>query len=98
MPTLSAAYVSVTDAGLKPSSSRNPVTRSPPCQPEVYWPRAEAAASPSGVSGTVTASRTFSFSARRWSASNEIGSSIAVNASSCRRWFWMTSRAAPTPS
>ncbi|CNV48549.1 Uncharacterised protein [Mycobacterium tuberculosis] len=26
------------------------------------------------------------------------GSSIAVSASSCMRWFWMTSRAAPMPS
>ena len=27
-----------------------------------------------------------------------IGSSIAVSARSCSRWFWITSRAAPTPS
>ena len=32
------------------------------------------------------------------SASNAAGSSIAVSASSCSRWFWITSRAAPMPS
>ena len=41
---------------------------------------------------------TFCFSARRFAASNEIGSSIATSASSWRRWFWITSRAAPMPS
>ena len=49
-------------------------------------------------SGTLTADRTFSFSPRRSRASKETGSSIAVSASSCSRWFWMTSRAAPMPS
>ncbi len=35
---------------------------------------------------------------RSESASNDTGSSIAVSASSCSRWFWMTSLAAPIPS
>ena len=51
-----------------------------------------------GRSGSRTAESTFSFSIRTASASNETGSSIAVSASSCSRWFWMTSRAAPMPS
>ena len=90
-----AAYVSVVDCGFMPSSSRKPSTFSPPCQPPAYWPRAvERARS----FGSVTAASTFSFSARRSFASNEIGSSIAVSAMSCSRWFWMTSRAAPMPS
>jgi hypothetical protein len=41
---------------------------------------------------------TLIFSARSSSEENETGSSIAVNASSCSRWFWITSRAAPMPS
>jgi hypothetical protein len=44
------------------------------------------------------AESTFCFSVRRLSASNETGSSIAVSAISCSRWFWITSRAAPMPS
>ena len=67
----------------------------PPCQPAAYWPRAVVRPR---SSGSWTADSTFSFSARSASASKETGSSIAVSASSCIRWFWMTSRAAPMPS
>ena len=67
----------------------------PPCQPAAYCPRAVVAAR---SSCNWTADSTFSFSARSASASNETGSSIAVRASSCIRWFWITSRAAPMPS
>ena len=44
------------------------------------------------------ADRTFVFSAVRSAAEKETGSSMAVNAISCSRWFWMMSRAAPIPS
>ena len=71
------------------------MTWRPPCQPAEYWPRAD----PSAMSaGSRTADSTFSFSWRSESASNDTGSSIAVSARSCSRWFWMTSRAAPIPS
>ena len=46
-----------------PSSSRNPGTCRPPCQPSVYWPR-EVCRSRS--SGRVSAERTFSSTGRRW--------------------------------
>ena len=71
------------------------MTFSPPCHPAAYWPRAVDLAR---SLGSRTAERTFSFSARRSCASKETGSSIAVSASSCSRWFWITSRAAPMPS
>ncbi|SKW24341.1 Uncharacterised protein [Mycobacteroides abscessus subsp. abscessus] len=38
------------------------------------------------------------FSACNSAGEKLMGSSIAVKASSCSRWFWMTSRAAPMPS
>ena len=76
-------------------SSWKPLTNSPPCSPEVYWPRAEC--SPRS-SGSTTDSSTLAFSRLRWLALNEAGSSMAVRASSWSRWFWITSRAAPTPS
>jgi hypothetical protein len=95
MVSRSAAYVSVVEPGGIPDSSRNPGTSMPPCQPAEYCPRAVPTARSSGM---VTAERTFSFSERSESAEKETGSSMAVRASSCSRWFWMTSRAAPMPS
>lgn len=67
----------------------------PPCQPPAYCPRAVVLLS--GPIALVPES-TLIFSARRARGSNDSGSSIAVKASSCSRWFWMTSRAAPMPS
>ena len=46
-------------------------------------------------SGSEIARSTLSFSVRISSAENSTGSSIAVSASSCSRWFCSTSRAAP---
>ena len=93
--SFTAAYVSVVEPWATPCSSRYPTTSSSPCHPWVYWPRAVSRPMSAGM---VTAESTFSFSARRSRALNETGSSIAVRASSWRRWFWMTSRAAPMPS
>ena len=90
-----AANVSVRDCGLNPSSSFSPGTSSPPCQPPVYWPC--AVVSLSGWTSWVALS-TLIFSSRSSLDENETGSSIAVNARSCSRWFWITSRAAPMPS
>ncbi|OUD85401.1 hypothetical protein BC477_13395 [Clavibacter michiganensis subsp. michiganensis] len=95
MSSRMAAYVSVRDSGSMPSSSRKPTTSSPPCQPPAYCPRAVAV---ERSFGRRTADSTFSFSSRRLDASNATGSSMAVRARSCRRWFWITSRAAPMPS
>ena len=67
----------------------------PPCHPLAYWPRLVCLPS---SRGRVTARSTFSFSMRTSSAAKDSGSSIAVSASSCSRWFWITSRAAPMPS
>ena len=78
-----------------PSSSRKPWTFSPPAHPAAYWPRAVVR---SRRAGSVADLSTFCFSMRRLSASKAMGSSIATSAISCRRWFWMTSRAAPMPS
>ena len=50
------------------------------------------------VGGARRTTSTFCFSIRRLSASNDVGSSIAISAISCSRWFWITSRAAPMPS
>ena len=41
---------------------------------------------------------TFTFSSRSESGSASTGGSIASSATTCRRWFWITSRTAPTPS
>ena len=41
------------------------------------------------------AENTLTFSLRMASAWNEAGGSIAVRASSCRRWFWNMSRSTP---
>ncbi|CAM5734940.1 hypothetical protein SFUMM280S_04816 [Streptomyces fumanus] len=71
------------------------MTFSPPCQPAAYCPRTVCRPR---SSGSRTARNTFSFSVSSDSASKAAGSSIAVRASNCRRWFWMTSRAAPMPS
>ena len=45
-----------------------------------------------------TAFITFATSSRRALESPETGGSIARSPTICRRWFWMTSRMAPTPS
>src|SRR5580698_7318964 len=60
-----------------PSSSRKPITWRPPCQPAAYWPRAVPSAR---SAGSRTAERTFSFSWRSESASNDTGSSVAGGA------------------
>ncbi|CPU66864.1 Uncharacterised protein [Mycobacteroides abscessus] len=95
MSTRIAAYVSVVEVSGMPSSSRKPMTSSPPCQPAAYCPRAVCRDS---SRGSRTAESALIFSARREGASNDTGSSIATSASSWSRWFWMTSRAAPMPS
>ena len=84
----------VESAGM-PSSSKKPGTLIPPDQPASYCPRAVVRSS---RAGSRTDESTLSFSVTRLAASKEIGSSIATSASSWRRWFWMTSRAAPMPS
>ena len=78
------------------SSSRKPLTFSPPAQPAAYWPRDGVQVEP--LAGAGPTQRIFCFSIRRLCASNETGSSIAISAISCSRWFWITSRAAPMPS
>ena len=83
------------DRGLMASSCRKPGTFTPPDHPSAYWPRAVVRSSRRGREMLWS---TLSFSARRFAASKEIGSSMATSASSCSRWFWITSRAAPMPS
>ena len=78
-----------------PSSSSRPATWVPPCHPPAYCPR--AVVSSSGCASRV-AERTLTFSACSSLGWKLTGSSIAMNASSCSRWFWITSRAAPMPS
>ena len=51
----------------------------------------------SEIPGNTIAERP-SFSIRICSAENDTGSSMAVSASNCSRWFWITSRAASMPS
>ena len=90
-----AAKVSVVESGWKPFSSRTPTTLVPPCQPAVYWPRAVVS---SNGSTSFVAESALIFSPRSESGEKDSGSSITVRASSCIRWFWITSRAAPMPS
>ena len=54
-----AAKVSVFEVRLMPSSSRKPLTFSPPCHPEVYCPRAVVRSS---REGRTTLDSTFCFS------------------------------------
>ncbi|SKS76263.1 Uncharacterised protein [Mycobacteroides abscessus subsp. abscessus] len=90
-----AANVSVVEVLEKPSSCSRPGTCWLPCQPGPYWPRAVVSAN---GSARRVAESTLIFSACNSAGEKLMGSSIAVKASSCSRWFWMTSRAAPMPS
>ncbi|CKR58293.1 Uncharacterised protein [Mycobacterium tuberculosis] len=83
------------ESSANPSSSSSPTTFSPPCQPAAYWPRLVVWSS---GSARRVAESTLIFSACNAAGWKLTGSSIAVSASSCMRWFWMTSRAAPMPS
>ncbi len=80
-----------------PSSARYDATGAASTAPAAYWPRTTAWGRSHGCSGRIDLS-SFTFSSRIASASKLAGGSMAVSASTCRRWFCTMSRSAPACS